>query len=57
MACRPSVSLFALAPESYSVTLQSELPDNITLSWDADIIADTIKPYVLENRITTVCIS
>ncbi|EKM57507.1 uncharacterized protein PHACADRAFT_45927, partial [Phanerochaete carnosa HHB-10118-sp] len=31
-----------------------ELPDNITRSWDADVIADTIKPYVLANNITTI---
>ena len=31
------------------------LQDNITLEWDASAIAVVVAPYVVENRITTVC--
>lgn len=31
------------------------LQDNITLEWDASVIAAVIAPYVVNNRINTVC--
>ena len=31
-----------------------ELQDNFTAEWDPKVIADTLRPYVLENRIDTV---
>lgn len=33
------------------------LQDNITLEWDASVIAVVIAPYVVNNQITTVCSS
>lgn len=33
------------------------LQDNITLQWDASVIAVVIAPYVVNNDITTVCFS
>ncbi|TFY67987.1 hypothetical protein EVJ58_g1281 [Rhodofomes roseus] len=32
----------------------SDLQDNFTAQWDHDTIADVVRPYVLENRITTI---
>ncbi len=31
-----------------------ELQDNFTAEWDPEVIADTLQPYVLQNRIDTV---
>ena len=31
-----------------------ELQDNFTAEWDPEVIADTLRPYVLEHRIDTV---
>ncbi|CCL99213.1 uncharacterized protein FIBRA_01228 [Fibroporia radiculosa] len=31
-----------------------DLQDNFTARWDADIIADVLKPYVLQGKITTI---
>ncbi|PIL23526.1 hypothetical protein GSI_14838 [Ganoderma sinense ZZ0214-1] len=31
-----------------------ELQDNFTVEWDPEVIADTLRPYVLEHRIDTI---
>ncbi|KAH9933045.1 putative deacetylase LmbE-like domain-containing protein, partial [Fomitopsis serialis] len=33
---------------------RSDLQDNFTAQWDYDTVADVVRPYVLENRITTI---
>ncbi|KIP04372.1 hypothetical protein PHLGIDRAFT_31396 [Phlebiopsis gigantea 11061_1 CR5-6] len=49
-----SLDVLGVAESKRWVVDHPDLPDNITLSWDEQLVAETIRPYVLENKITTI---
>ncbi|EGO03869.1 hypothetical protein SERLA73DRAFT_175559 [Serpula lacrymans var. lacrymans S7.3] len=49
-----SLDVLGIDQEKRWVVDHPELQDNITMQWNAEVIAETITPYILENRITTI---
>ncbi|KAH9836312.1 LmbE-like protein [Rhodofomes roseus] len=49
-----SLDVLGVPPSRRWVEDRSDLQDNFTAQWDHDTIADVVRPYVLENRITTI---
>ncbi|KAJ7100623.1 N-acetylglucosaminylphosphatidylinositoldeacety la se [Mycena belliarum] len=49
-----SLDILGVASDKRMVLDHPDLQDNSTAYWDSDIIANVLKPYILENRITTI---
>ncbi|KAF8888573.1 putative deacetylase LmbE-like domain-containing protein [Infundibulicybe gibba] len=49
-----SLNILGINDENQRVEDHPHLQDNITASWDPDVIADVLEPYVLEHKITTI---
>ncbi|KAF9010115.1 putative deacetylase LmbE-like domain-containing protein, partial [Cyathus striatus] len=49
-----SLDVLGIEPGNRWITDHPCLKDNFTSVWDPEIIANVVRPYVLENRITTI---
>ncbi|PCH35190.1 LmbE-like protein [Wolfiporia cocos MD-104 SS10] len=49
-----SLDVLGIEPNRRWVEDRPDLQDNITARWDPEIISEVLRPYVLENEITTI---
>ncbi|PFH49579.1 hypothetical protein AMATHDRAFT_86365 [Amanita thiersii Skay4041] len=49
-----SLDVLGVGPEHRRLVNHPQLRDNMTVYWSSDVIADLIRPYVVEHNITTI---